>query len=189
MSATQASLNVCCKTERHFQFSKLALPGHSFESENRYLSSILEVSATFLFKIFLGVKFVRVGTSFGSMSLFKILLERIKAKIYTLYGVRDQKSKRLVSPSKTIYFPDLAFLSDDIITNSIKNENENYVYLSFRNNFPDAKVKEDYIIKIRRQLESFFLKINIKKSLLDTKFQRMKSFVKIHLTTLKQNLV
>jgi Polysaccharide pyruvyl transferase len=117
---------------------KVGIPGHNFGKPSANIQSYLQLILTALFKLILRVDFVRVGTSVGHLEKSAIQVERLKAKFYKIYGVRDNFSYNMFAPSKISYFPDLAFLSNDLKLNSEKAKalpKEPYIFLSFRPSF------------------------------------------------------
>ena len=138
-----------------FDVYKVGIPGHSFDKQARFLAGVSEILITLVFKYLLRVKFLRVGTSFGPIHKYRINIERLKAKFYTLYGVRDQASVQLCAPSNMAYFPDLAFISPDIYPANKDENDESYHFISFRAKFPDASVKEDYLSSIIEKLTKY----------------------------------
>lgn len=138
-----------------FDIYKVGIPGHSFDKKARFMAGISEILITFIFKYLLRVKFLRVGTSFGPIHQYRVAIERLKAKLYTLYGVRDQASVQLCAPSNMAYFPDLAFISPDIRPINKDENDESYHFISFRAKFPDASVKESYLSSIVEKLTRY----------------------------------
>lgn len=137
---------------------KVGIPGHNFGKPSANMQSYLELIYTASFKIILRVEFIRVGTSVGHLEKSAIRIEKLKAKFYKVYGVRDNSSYNLFAPSKISYFPDLAFLSKDVKLNLEKSKDiktEPYILLSFRPSFPDAKISYDYIKAIIKKLLNF----------------------------------
>lgn len=137
---------------------KVGIPGHNFGKPSANVQSYLELIYTALFKIILKVEFIRVGTSVGYLDRSAIKVEKLKAKLYKIYGVRDNFSYNLFAPSKISYFPDLAFLSKDLKLNNEKSKDlqkEPYIFLSFRPSFPDAEISYDYIDAIIKKLLVF----------------------------------
>lgn len=137
---------------------KVGIPGHNFGKPSANIQSYLQLILTALFKLILRVDFVRVGTSVGHLEKSAIQVERLKAKFYKIYGVRDNFSYNMFAPSKISYFPDLAFLSNDLKLNSEKAKalpKEPYIFLSFRPSFPDAETSYDYIEAIIKKLLAF----------------------------------
>lgn len=137
---------------------KVGIPGHNFGKPSANLQSYLELIFTALFKLILRVDFIRVGTSVGHLEKSAIQVERLKAKFYKIYGVRDNFSYNTFAPSKISYFPDLAFLSNDLKLDNQKTKSlqeEPYIFLSFRPSFPDAKISYDYIDAVIKKLLVF----------------------------------
>ena len=151
---------------------KVGIPGHNFGKPSANFQSYLELIYTAIFKLILRVDFIRVGTSVGHLEKSAIQVERLKAKFYKIYGVRDNFSYNVFAPSKISYFPDLAFLSNDLKLNSEKPKSlpeEPYIFLSFRPSFPDAEISYDYIEAIIKKLLAFIKDRN--ESLIKIAFQ------------------
>ncbi|MBU3005727.1 polysaccharide pyruvyl transferase family protein [Paraglaciecola arctica] len=153
-----------CILRNMFRYTvyKVGIPGHSLDDEPRYFSGMKELLVTAVFKYIFRFKFLRVGTSLGPIHKFKLNIERIKAKMYVLYGLRDNASVKMCSPSKMLYFPDLAFISPDIASDIPKITDKNYCLLSFRAKFPDAEMSETYLSQVIVRLEEFLEKEGIK---------------------------
>lgn len=153
-----------CISQNLFRYTiyKVGIPGHSFENEPQFLSACKELIITAVFKYIFRFNFLRVGTSFGPTHKFKLKIEKIKAEMYLIYGLRDDSSVKLCSPSKMLYFPDLAFISSDIIKSDQENSDEGYYFLSFRAKFPEAAILDVYMTKIITKLEVFLKKSKIK---------------------------
>lgn len=137
---------------------KVGIPGHNFGKPSANAQSYFELIYTALFKFILRVEFIRIGTSVGNLDKSAIKIEKLKAKLYKIYGVRDNFSYNLFSPSAISYFPDLAFLSKDFELNNQKSKHLKkipYIFLSFRPSFPDAEISYDYLNAIIKNLLVF----------------------------------
>ncbi|MBF7072160.1 polysaccharide pyruvyl transferase family protein [Glaciecola sp. MH2013] len=134
---------------------KVGIPGHSLESQPEYISGFLQCIKTAFLRYVLRVRFLRVGTSFGPIPSFKLSVERFKSKMYELYGLRDNESVKMCNSSSMKYFPDLAFLSTDIVETNLNPADNDICFLSFRSKFPDAETSSDYLQKITSKITSF----------------------------------
>ena len=157
-----SNLKQCLKDNIYkYDVYKVGIPGHSFDKQPRYLAGIIEILVTSIFKLLFRVNFLRVGTSFGPIHKYRVKIEKLKAKMYTLYGVRDNASVELCAPSKMCYFPDLAFISPDIKPLEKSGNDESYHFLSFRAKFPDAAVTDTYVTNIIGKLKEFIQSNNV----------------------------
>jgi polysaccharide pyruvyl transferase WcaK-like protein len=142
---------------------KVGIPGHSLESKPQYISGTLECFKTLLFRCAFGLRFLRVGTSFGPVPKFKLSEERFKSKLYTIYGLRDNESVNVCNSHSMQYFPDLAFISEDIFPVNANDKEPDTCFVSFRSKFPDASTSDDYLRKILTKMYTYLQHSGIKK--------------------------
>lgn len=133
---------------------KIGIPGHSFDQSPKFINGILELIYTAFFRYFLNVKFLRVGNSYINLHPYRRVIEKLKAYFYELYGVRDEASIDLFSSKYITYFPDLAFMSHDLIEKR-GGVSKGYCFVSVRADFPDAKIQEGYLDKVIKKVFQF----------------------------------
>jgi len=112
-------------------------PGHLGDSNAKRSLKKFFVLLTVIYLRLRGVKTIRVGVSFGNLSLFASFIESLSALIFSFYAVRDEASKSKLlafSHNHCVVIPDLSLLAFDYFKNksqviaSVKNK----LVLSFR---------------------------------------------------------
>ena len=144
----------------------VGIPGHHFGTRSKLPSSLLGLLLVPFHRAPLGAQFIKVGSSLGPLPPELWTIERLKARLYRLYGVRDTLSISQSKSASMLYFPDLAFLSHDIeaaaervLTRRRNQEaarDPEYHFVSFRGNIDPLTSSDAMTRKLLNVLAKYF---------------------------------
>ncbi|WP_436715006.1 polysaccharide pyruvyl transferase family protein [Roseiconus lacunae] len=148
----------------------VGIPGHHFGGSEKLASSIGGLAKTVVMRSMLNIRFIKVGTSIGPITPSLATIEKYKSYFYDLYGVRDTQSLAECTPSRMQYFPDLAFLSEDLRRvasldrdERARNNDDAYVFVSFRSEIHKLVDSPGYFQKVKEKLSNWLRLGNAKK--------------------------
>ncbi|MCF7980455.1 MAG: polysaccharide pyruvyl transferase family protein [Pseudomonadales bacterium] len=140
----------------------VSVPGHNFGGTKNNIASAAGLLKIIVARLLFGIKFIKIGTSFGSASKTFRALEAYKSFFCTIYGVRDTASLSDSLPSRITYYPDLAFTAADL--NHRTFATENYIYISFREKIPERATRNGFLNHLMAQITQHIISANYERA-------------------------